>query len=87
MKSDTSARVILDAAKANIAKRDNCARHKFKPEEYAFGKNMECTACGCKVPLHYIHPYVQGYMAAGGDPNDIWQDWQNSPQKRAATGG
>lgn len=78
---------ILEAMRSNVAKRDTCARHKFNPDDYAPAKNMECSACGCKVPLHYIHPYISGYAAAGGDPNDIWQDWQGSPQRASATGG
>jgi hypothetical protein len=87
MSDKLSAAATWQAAKANITKRDSCKQHLFNPEEYAFGKFMTCQNCGCKAPIHYIAPYIAGFVAHGGDANDIWPEWEGSPQKAAASGG
>lgn len=59
--------------KANRAKLDACARHRFEMGDppYRFGMKLTCTNCGGTIDAVQAFVYTQGYKAAGGDPNDV----------------
>ena len=68
---DTAA--LWAEAQSNRAKLDGCARHFFNIGDppYRLGQKFECTNCGGVMDAVQAFRYVQGYKAAGGNPNDV----------------
>lgn len=64
---------LLEQIKANRVRLNNCPKHRFEIGEppYRFGEKFTCCNCGGKMDAVYALEYVNGYAAAGGDPNDI----------------
>lgn len=64
---------ILAEIKANRARLDGCARHRFDLGDppYKFGMKVTCTNCGGTLDAIHAFSYTQGYKAAGGNPNDV----------------
>jgi len=64
---------ILAEIKANRARLDGCARHRFELGDppYKFGMKLTCTNCGGVMDAVHAFSYTQGYKAAGKDPNEI----------------
>ena len=64
-------------AKANQAKLQTCQRHRFifpadvTDGKYLFGRRLTCEQCGGMMPAIEVFRYIEGYKAAGCDPNDI----------------
>ncbi len=60
--------------KENIAKLDNCVKHKFTLDAeppYQFGMKLTCENCQGEMKAVDAFRYVQGYKAAGGNPNEV----------------
>ena len=77
-------RELMEAAKANRDKLDNCPRHYF-PElgQIVFGAKAVCKKCGGSMDLVAVNYYVRGYEAAGRSGNDIVPGWKpDEPPKR-----
>lgn len=64
---------LLEEIKANRARLDGCAKHRFDlgPPPYKFGMKLTCANCGGVLDAVQAFRYVEGYTAAGGDPNDV----------------
>ena len=61
----------------NQNKLDACPKHLFKltsPPWPPFTK-VKCENCGGEIDRRRILDYVQGYIAAGGNPEDIVPGW------------
>jgi hypothetical protein len=71
MTLDTAA--ILAEIKANRAKLDGCAKHRFDigNPPYRFGTKLTCQNCGGVLDAVHAFSYTQGFKAAGGNPNDV----------------
>lgn len=67
------AQAILAEIKANRARLDGCARHRFDlgPGPYKFGLKLTCLNCGGIIDAIQAYAYARGYEAAGKDPNEI----------------
>lgn len=65
------ARKLFEEAKENARRRSSCAKHSFPEWERKLGQRFTCAACGCTADLSYVCAYVDGYAAAGRNPNDI----------------
>ena len=69
---------ILKQVRENLAKLRSCKKHKFCRE--AFGdykvRKVTCLNCGGTMDKFAIYKYIEGYEAAGGNANDIVEDWQ-----------
>lgn len=72
--SDESKR-LWEEVKANSAKLNACRRHRFEYEAVKIGQRIECAHCGGKLQLTDAGMYVRGYIAAGGNPEDVWPGW------------
>lgn len=72
MNREESAALFAEV-KANQARLDRCKRHLFElgPPPYRFGMKLTCQNCGGTIDAIKAFVYVQGYEAAGGDPNDV----------------
>lgn len=59
--------------RANQNRLDACKRHRFDLGDppYEFGMKVTCQNCGGEMDAIKAFVYVQGYEAAGGDPNDV----------------
>lgn len=66
---------IISAVKENWRKINACPGHFFDGPITLGGKNT-CKICGGVVDNRYLGAYVQGYMAAGGNPNDVKPGWK-----------
>lgn len=66
-------RVIYKRAKINRLRLDGCKRHRFDVHAIpvALGGKAVCLECGGEMPVLELAQYVRGFMAAGGDPNDV----------------
>ena len=61
----------------NINRMDQCAKHTFDGVYIkTLGAKYTCRSCGYQARLSDIGPYIRGYVAAGGDANDIWPGWR-----------
>jgi hypothetical protein len=74
---DTGA--LLANIRANRDRVEGCKRHRIIwPAIRRFGMKLDCAACGGKLSLSEVGAYVRGYMAAGGNPDDV-APWWNQP--------
>ena len=69
---------LLAEVRANQAKLDACPRHYFDPGDppYKFGSKFTCTKCGGIMDAVHAFRYVQGYKAAGANPNDVFKGYE-----------
>lgn len=51
----------------------------------AFNGKIVCFNCGGAMDLIKVSEYVRGYIAAGGNPNDVWPGWLNPDMKPYGT--
>lgn len=68
---------LLKDIRANHAKRDACPRHLFLYEKLTFGQQMRCEHCRSTMQITDAGFYVKGYMAHGGNPDDVWPGWND----------
>lgn len=75
---DFNSKQILKEIRENRAKLDSCAKHKFDLGEPPFklASKAVCLNCGGKEALTAIGDYCKGYKAAGGNPNDIVENFE-----------
>lgn len=73
---DTKA--IMAEIRANHARLDACPRHRFwpTPKGVTLFEKHKCVACQGTIDLSQVGAYVSGYVAHGGDANDIWPGWE-----------
>lgn len=64
---------LLAEVKANAAKLAACKQHLMPLGEppYKFGMHVTCSKCGGSMKAVDLFRYLQGYIAAGGDPNEV----------------
>lgn len=68
---------ILEGVKENISRLKGCSKHKFiKPDQPWMMKLIPCEHCGGVMRLTDIGRYIEGYKAAGGNPNDIMEGFE-----------
>lgn len=78
------------AIAANNDKLNACSRHLFPTEvpgieggvAAMFGRKMKCKHCGATADLLYINAYIRGYVAHGGNGNDILPGWGPTETQR-----
>jgi hypothetical protein len=64
--------------KVNHAKIRACVRHRFPDAEanpVKMGAKVTCTACGGTLGLTDAGYYFDGFVAAGGNPDDVWPNF------------
>jgi hypothetical protein len=74
-------RRLWEEVKANGARKDACPRHHFTYETVQFGQPIRCDNCGGTMQLTDAGMYVKGYIAAGGNPDDVWPGWLKKSSK------
>ena len=73
--------VMLEEIRANQKRLDECKRHHFPtlPDNgaipTAFGLKLTCSNCGGTIDALKAYAYTRGYIAAGGNGNDIIPGW------------
>jgi hypothetical protein len=69
--------MIYEEIKENQARLDACKKHHFPtfPERVEFGMKLDCSKCGGSMNAVHAFAYTQGYVAAGGNGNDIIPGW------------
>lgn len=60
---------------ANSARLEGCKRHRFDYSTVKLGQRLKCTHCGGELQLTDAGTYVKGYIAAGGNAEDVWPGW------------
>lgn len=75
---DTRAKTLFEAIVANNKRLDDCPKHLFENVPIAFHGRATCSVCGGSMDVLKISQYVRGYIAAGGDAEDVFPDW-NKP--------
>lgn len=57
----------------NLSHLWTCDRHLFESRAAIItGRRYPCMRCCGQMSLADIWTYIDGYKAAGGNPNDIW---------------
>ena len=75
---------IWEQVKANRAKLDGCARHRFEGvRQVKLGSKHVCLVCGGEMGLTSIGDYIKGYEAHGGSVDDIWPGYRASAEAGA----
>jgi ferredoxin-like protein FixX len=75
-KTDTATdykKMLADIRENNRRWRE-CPRHLYRAwdaNKHSLGQKHTCLNCGSSKSLTDIGCYIEGYKAAGGDPNDI----------------
>lgn len=69
-------KALLAEIRANRAKLKGCPCHRFVDQKANLGKKVTCADCGGQMNLTELGGYMDGYRAAGGNPNDIWAGWE-----------
>lgn len=72
-------RDIFHAVRANRERLKNCPGHLFV-EPYVFGKKMRCCKCDGEMRGEELSSYMDGYIAAGGDPVAVWPAYKEKPR-------
>lgn len=68
---------LLQQIRENQNKLDNCKRHKFIIEPpFKLGQKFTCHNCGGTTDGPKMYAYIQGYEAAGGNANDICEEYR-----------
>lgn len=63
--------------KANHARLKSCAKHQYEGGQIKkLGAKYACKNCGGTRGLEHIGDYIDGYVAAGGNSEDIWPGWK-----------
>ena len=70
--SGIDAKALMAEVKANLSRRNGCSRHHFEArDKYRLGDRLTCANCGTAMRLSEIGLYARGFMAAGGNPDDV----------------
>jgi hypothetical protein len=71
-------RAMLAEAVERRRRLDECPRHHFPHQAggYVLGAKVRCDRCGGDLRLSDIGLYLRGYVAAGGNPDDVMPDWR-----------
>lgn len=70
---------ILAGVRRNHGALKACPRHHFKGfAEAGLGGKLTCTHCGGEMRLSDTLLYTRGYMAAGGNPEDVIEGWESA---------
>ena len=67
---------ILTKVRENRAKLDGCKKHHWTYEKLTLGQPLVCDNCGGTTQITDAGWYVQGYVAAGGNADDVWPGWK-----------
>lgn len=73
--------IIVEEIKSNQKRLDSCKQHRFPtwppPEVLAFKFRHKVTCCNCGGEMDALQAasYTRGYVAAGGNGNDVIPDW------------
>lgn len=72
------ARSMLAKIRDNQDKLFGCKAHAFGDiaPPYEFGAVWKCQNCGGDMKALDAFRYIQGYEAAGGNPNDVLNGWK-----------
>jgi hypothetical protein len=73
---------IYRRAHDNREKLNACDRHLFDtpfPIPVPFGTKLSCSRCGGRMAADAVFEYINGYKAAGGDPNDVIPGYTDEP--------
>ncbi len=65
----------------NNIRLNSCKKHLFKTPHVLtvdISTSLECVLCGGKLLLANIHEYMNGLIASGGDPNEVWPGYTNN---------
>lgn len=74
-------KLILEELRANQDRLDRCKLHHFPtwPALHEIptrlGLKVSCSNCGGVIDALHAAAYTRGYVAAGGDGNDIIPGW------------
>lgn len=70
-------RGLMQRVMANRRKLDGCRRHLFPTigDNYQLGQRLTCVHCGGEMTLVEAGWYIRGWVAHGGDAQEIMADW------------
>lgn len=74
--NDTTMR-LWRKVKDNRDRLNACSKHKFDCPNppYKLGMKLVCLNCGAEMRGEAIFEYMNGFIAAGGNPNEVIEGW------------
>jgi hypothetical protein len=73
---------IAAEVRANHAALKACKQHRFIwPADFTrrLGQKLQCANCGGKMNATDAGHYIDGWTAAGRDPNEVLPGWSDPP--------
>lgn len=71
--------LILQEIKDNQQRLDGCKVHWFPTlPAITLGAKFVCANCGGKIDALHAYAYTRGYIAAGGNGNNIIPGWSTA---------
>lgn len=67
---------IWRKARENNKRIESCSRHVFPADSVRLGVKYRCLNCRGEMDAVSVKYYIEGYMAAGGNPDVIWPGWE-----------
>lgn len=64
-------RTLFAQAMEKVARRQACPRHHFPDAPRRVGEKLVCAHCGVDMRMDHVTLNLEGYAAAGGDPEDV----------------
>jgi hypothetical protein len=77
----SNARQIWEEVKENIRKLEACPQHLFSGGMPVLGGKCVCLKCVGSMSNVDVKHYIEGWAAAGRDPNEIWPNWTGRHEK------
>lgn len=79
MSVNIDSKSILGKIKENHERINSCKKHAFdfpKDRPLGFGEKLVCLNCGGAMDAIEAFRYCQGFKAAGGNPNEIIENFE-----------
>ena len=70
----------------NKIKLDSCKVHHFAEsfEKLLDNNYMTCDNCGGEINYTQVNQYMRGYIAAGGNPSEVWAEFMGDQVELSA---
>lgn len=82
--SKEEAKALATKVRDNLGRLKSCHCHLFLDFDQAgLGAKLRCEHCGGEMRISDVINYVRGYIAAGGNPEDVAQGWTAAWEDKA----
>lgn len=66
---------MWEEVKENIRRLEGCSQHRFYGHLTSLRQKFRCERCGGKMDSLDMKHYIEGWVAAGRKPEEIWPEF------------